>query len=170
MKQEKKEHIDKAIYKISKYVKKQYQFLIGGFICSAIGIICFVIYFLYGDYINAHATFSEVFMSIMLVGLLGLISTICFYWFGDCYHPLYIPTNELLNREELFFDYEQKNVILSAIEQGDIAAIDNMSKSVQVQVVVIKYSNSDKSFIAAQAFINDDFQYIPLSQILKIEK
>lgn len=170
MTQVKKEHIDKSIYKLSPNIKKQYQILTGGFICSAIGIICTIIYLLFTNYMQSHPALNETLIVFIIIGLLGLISTICFYWIGDCHHPLYTPTGELLSREEMFYDREHESAILAALEKGDILSVSDMPKSVQAQIVVIKYTNADNSFIAAQAFHNDGFVLTPISSISKIEK
>ncbi len=170
MSQVKKKHIDKSIYQLSTDIKKQYQILTGGFICAAAGIICCVIYWLFTDFLQQHAALNETLIVLIIIGLLGLISVICFYCVGDCHHPVYLPTGEQLSREELYFDHEHRASILAALEHGDLLSLSDIPKSVQAQIVVIKYANADNSFMAAQAFHNDGFTLSPISKIYKTEK
>ena len=165
----KRENIDKQIYRLSPNIGKRYLPLYGGYACILIGGITLLVYTGIGD-MQQHRTLGELLAVIIFTGATALLTVLCYYLFGDCRRPCYKPDRSPIEREELLYDSEQRNIIVKMVKNGDTEALMQLPTSTRADLIVILYNDAKKRITAMQAFENVTGEPIPITEIIFNEK
>lgn len=115
--------IDKAIYGCSKNIKRKYtnslKGIIAGAVCSAALLI------------NVSSVWlNALVLTIGWTGVAILASVALYYLVGDCCRPVYRPTGEVMKRNETYYELSQDPLLLTHLENKNLAAIESQSAAV----------------------------------------
>lgn len=154
--------IDKEIFHCSKQIKRKYSnswsWLLAGAICSTALLI------------NAEATWlSATTATIGWSGIAILVSIGLYYLVGDCCRPIYLPTDEVMTRREIYFEQSQVPLLLRLLDNKNLSAIENQPRSFTPEVLFVTYSTQSGTLTCAQLLDNSGPAPKPLSKVTKIE-
>lgn len=155
--------IDKAIYGCSKNIKRKYtnslKWIIAGAVCSAALLIN-----ISSVWLNALV------LTIGWTGVAILASVALYYLVGDCCRPVYRPTGEVMKRNETYYELSQVPLLLTHLENKNLAAIESQPRSFSPHVLFVTYTESSGAMTCAQLLDNTGAGPRPLSEITVIEK
>lgn len=165
----KRENIDKQIYRLSPNIGKRYLPLYGGYACILIGGIALLVYTGIGD-MQQHRTLGELLAVIIFTGATALLTVLCYYLFGDCRRPCYKPDRSPIERTEHFFDSEQRDNVVKAVQNGEYETLMLLPSSTRADLIAIIYCDANKRIIAMQAFEDMAGSHLPITKIYFKEK
>ncbi len=155
--------IDTAIYGCSKNIKRKYtnslKWIIAGVVCSAALLIG-----VESIWLNALV------LTVGWTGVAILVSVALFYLVGDSCRPLYQPTGEVMQRSETYFETSQVPLLLTHMENKNLAAITNQPRSFSPNILFVTYTESSGAITCAQLLDNTGASPRPISEIVVVEK
>lgn len=144
-----KNHIDRAIYHVSKDIVCRRYNPLAGIVLTIVGaaLLWANYHVSYFDERELLAQWNLLLSSCLL--LTGL-TMICYRLFGDSSAPVERATGERLYRSEYFFETSELPRIREAVETGDFSLIGKLPRSYQPAAEVVCYRTESGSILAAQ--------------------
>lgn len=116
-----------------------------------------------GNLRSALMLFGAIFA---VVGLVIIVSRLS----GASRAPYCVKDGCFLDKKELKFAKEQKNIIIDLLRKGDFTTLRNLKQNDVSALVVIEYSSSKSRVAACQAFEYLELELRPVSDlVLKVE-
>lgn len=155
--------IDKEIFHCSKQIKRKYSnswsWLLAGVVCSATLLIG-----------TEAAWLAAITSTIGWIGVAILVSVGLYYLVGDCCRPLYLPTDEVMTRREVYFEQSQLPTLLRLLENKNLSAIESQPRSFTPELLFVTYSTTSGTLTCAQLLDNSGPAPRPISKIVSIDK
>lgn len=164
----KKGNIDKQIYRLSPNIGKHYLPLYGGYACIVAGGTALLVYKCLND--MQHQILNEMLSVIIFTGAIAFLTVLCYYLFGDCHRPWYKPDCSPIERTEHFFDSEQRDNVVKAVQNGEYETLMLLPSSTRADLIAIIYCDANKRIIAMQAFEDMAGSHLPITKIYFKEK
>ena len=102
-------------------------------------------------------------------GITGIIMTVV-RLSGASKAPYYVKDGCFLDKKELKFTKEQKNIVIDLLRKGDFATLRSLGQSDISALTVIEYSSPKSRVVACQAFEYLELELRPVCDLmLKVE-
>lgn len=105
-----------------------------------------------------------------LAGAIAFLTVLCYYLFGDCHRPWYKPDCSPIERTKHFFDSEQRDNVVKAVQNGEYETLMLLPSSTRADLIAIIYCDANKRIIAMQAFEDMAGSHLPITKIYFKEK
>jgi hypothetical protein len=152
--------IDKSIYEHPD-IRKRLRPILWAWACAAIGAGGFALNKLLP---HIGQGMSSLIAGLLVIGVFGIATIVCYYIFGDCKAPYYKPLHRLLTREYFFYSNNEREELFRLFEAKDMTGIDKIKKSAAPALTLVRYSDKDEKFFFAQIFENKNGKDIPVTE------
>lgn len=160
------QHIDKEIYKQDDVVKRLQPLNKWYYILSAFGIACTLPYLMIP---NLGGAVSGLLLAGLSLGDFCLLTTICYYLFGDC-RKAYDKENRVF--WERTFDYYPSNLrpqLEEAMSAGIREEFDKIKRCPTSDLMVVRYDNEKSGGTYCQMLKQHESKEEPISEIHKLK-
>ncbi len=153
--------IEKSIYafpEISKRLRPMYW----GWICLVLGCVSGYLYYM----VQHSPVLQSLMLGLACIGLLGALTMICYYIFGDSRAPYHKNLKRYLTCESIYYAEKSVGDLQRALSQSDEEELGKIKKNIFPEVVLQRYSDEQETVFYSQLFkYNKDGKKIPISEI-----
>lgn len=156
------EYIRKSIYSRPE-IRRTLKPLWSGWVLTAVGVLCGMIFF---SSQNQSEGVESLLLGGLIVGACGLLTTLCYWLFGDSSRPYHRQLHAVLEPTYTYYSTSVQAQLVAALEAKDEKALEAIKRQATPELALVRYSDSEERVFYSQLTRVEGNKYIPLTEII----